>query len=451
MIQNTVDPISKKEVLKLIVNERIERQLGLFIGAGFSMALLNKPYEAVALSWPRLLSLAADRLNVGDEFDFNQHVSLPDLSSKLCFALSNAKNKAYDECVNDLKVAISNICCWLPDLETRKKYEQLLSTVNPAWIITTNYDLVIESLLPGKSKSLAPEDLFVAPQGFIPIYHLHGLRTIPSSIVVTQEDYLSLLRPNEYRYTKLPLLFKESLILMLGYGLGDFNVLMALDWSKNVYTSTNNTGSSHNVIQVVYNPNEPANDCQIDRNGVIIWETDSIEAFLIDLSKEFNIREKEILRLKEELALINDLLIASSPETIKSFCNEKGYREVIIGYVNSYNEYLIIPFIEFLEKCLNNEWLNTSRAGNYGAYDNILNIVMDVLYLFDNLEPAITYLTVKNLDSVLGYVSDKKIIGKSWQTKKIWDERKFELDQKQEFLFSFARTYHFYYLIQRLY
>ncbi len=50
---------------------------------------------------------------------------------------------------------------------------------------------------------------------------MHGIRTSPNSIIISQEDYISLFRPNQYRQQKLSLSIKESTTLIIGYGLGD--------------------------------------------------------------------------------------------------------------------------------------------------------------------------------------------------------------------------------------
>lgn len=62
----------------------------------------------------------------------------------------------------------------------------------------------------------------------IPIYHIHGVCNIPDSIVITNEDYAYMFRPNDYRQARLPFLMKESLVIMIGYALGDLNVITAV-------------------------------------------------------------------------------------------------------------------------------------------------------------------------------------------------------------------------------
>ena len=69
-----------------------------------------------------------------------------------------------------------------------------MDILSPTWIITTNYDLVLETLLTGKCKSLSPTNYLSAPRNIIPIYHFHGTRLDPNSIIVTQEDYIPLFR-----------------------------------------------------------------------------------------------------------------------------------------------------------------------------------------------------------------------------------------------------------------
>ncbi len=66
---------------------------------------------------------------------------------------------------------------------------------------------------------LSPDDQLVAPKGVIPVYHLHGIRTNPDSIIITQEDYIELFRPNQYRQQKLSLTLKESVMATFPNGL----------------------------------------------------------------------------------------------------------------------------------------------------------------------------------------------------------------------------------------
>ena len=98
-------------------------------------------------------------------------------------------------------------------------------------MITTNYDLILEHLL-NDATTVMPNQPLVPNAEHVPIYHLHGHRLEPSSIKITEEDYVGLLAPLDYQKMKLPLLLLESTTLMLGYARGDINVRAAIEWSE---------------------------------------------------------------------------------------------------------------------------------------------------------------------------------------------------------------------------
>ncbi len=149
--------------------------------------------------------------------------------------LLQKKCVSFNASLQELKQEIAALTSWYPTDEQREKYSKYLEAFEPSWIVTTNYDLVIETLLTGRSTALGPNDPLSAPKGVVPVFHLHGVRTNPEEIIIAQEDYITLFRPGEYRQMKLALTIKESTTLLLGYALGDVNVLTALDWSRNVF------------------------------------------------------------------------------------------------------------------------------------------------------------------------------------------------------------------------
>src|SRR3989344_2025312 len=206
-----------------------------------------------------------------------------------------------------LQRAIASLTCWYPDREKRKQFGAYLEALSPAWVITTNYDLVIESLLTGKSIPLGPNDLLTNPRGIVPVYHLHGVRTNPEEIIITQEDYVSLYRPNEYRQIKLALTVKESTTLLIGYGLGDVNVLTALDWSNNVFLSEKRD-YPHEVIQVLRTEN-PKKSPYRDRNGIQVLEASDLVGFFEEYiliraeeKKKEEDNNNKLLELSKQLA-----------------------------------------------------------------------------------------------------------------------------------------------------
>ena len=89
-------------------------------------------------------------------------------------------------------------------------------------------------------------------------------------------------RPGEYRQARLPILIKESCVLMIGYGLGDINVITAMDWAKNVYKNLESK-YEFQVIQLVYTE-QPRNDNPyVNSSGVVIYEIKDLKEFFLEL------------------------------------------------------------------------------------------------------------------------------------------------------------------------
>lgn len=227
---------TREELLTFVASSASYGNLGLFIGSGFSKAVLNDAgYDKIALSWGELLKKVAKKMHIDYGSVARTGASYPEIASAICVARSKKTAEPFAISLRQLKNEIARQTSWYPSDKQRTKYSAHLETFSPSWIITTNYDLLIEALLTGRSVPLGPNDPLFARAGFVPVFHLHGVRTKPKDIIIAQEDYITLFRPTEYRQIKLALTIKESTTLFLGYGLGDVNVLTALDWSRNVF------------------------------------------------------------------------------------------------------------------------------------------------------------------------------------------------------------------------
>jgi hypothetical protein len=197
--------------------------LGLFVGTGFSMAACG---PGRAPDFLNLLREVAHRLEIEwDENDARFHRrSLPQIASLLVALV--AEQQAIDRLKAEEK--LKEAICLISDLKpSNLSMGALLAGLDLAWVVTTNYDLVLESLL-DNAESLLASQPFVARYGGLPVYHLHGHRHFPDSIRITEEDYVRMVGPLDYQRLKLPLLMLESTTLILGYALGDMNVRSAM-------------------------------------------------------------------------------------------------------------------------------------------------------------------------------------------------------------------------------
>ncbi|MDR0480803.1 MAG: SIR2 family protein, partial [Gallionellaceae bacterium] len=340
-MEKLTEPLSREKVLRLISQSASYGNLGAFIGAGFSKAVMNSDFDCIALSWGELLKKVADSLDIDYENIEKEGVGYPEIASKLCELYSDSESKSitYEESLRKIKEEIARLTCWYPDKNQSSKFSGHLRKLCFSWIITTNYDLVIESLLTGASIPLGPNDSLIAPSGIVPVFHLHGVRTNPDEIIIAQEDYVGLFRPTEYRQIKLALMIKESTMLILGYGLGDVNVLTALDWSKNVFSGTPEN-YPNGVIQVV-KKDTPQEAPYRDRNSIIVIETSSLEEFFEEYTKVRNESLEEERILKKSLSELASKLDNPDESMVEKFIDDTEFRTYVLTKLSSFSNDLI--------------------------------------------------------------------------------------------------------------
>lgn len=101
----------------------------------------------------------------------------------------------------------------------------LLSGLNVDGIITTNWDLFIEQIFPDYKPYVGQQELlFSNPQHIGEIYKIHGCSSVPSSLVLTSDDYREFNERNAYLAAKLITLFVEHPIVFIGYRIADPNI-----------------------------------------------------------------------------------------------------------------------------------------------------------------------------------------------------------------------------------
>lgn len=436
--------LTRQDALKLISKATIYGNLGLFIGAGMSMAILNDDWNEVALSWKQLIYKCAEEFDINLKEDIKtEGLSYPEIASEIAKLISTKESLDYKIAVKKLKEKISSLTSWYPERQQREIYGKILQDIDPDWIITTNYDLLIECLLTGKCLSLGPNDQLISPQNLIPIYHLHGIRTNPSSIIISQEDYISLFRPNQYRQQKLSLSIKESTTLIIGYGLGDVNVLTAVDWAKNVY-SNQRINYPHEIIQLLFT-NSPNADPYRDKNDILIIEFNDLKTILTEISKlvlEDKILEKENDKKLHEL---NAIFENPEHENVKNFIDDEEFRKSIIYEIAINDIKLISGFLELFSRAIDETWERAKPSGAFFAYNENLKILLDIIENIElaKLPPALLESIAYNLDHVALYVGTS--LGESRAAYNTWKKRKDNIpkDTKIE-LENIARARNYY-------
>ena len=413
---------TREDVLLFLSSASSYGNLGAFVGAGFSKAVLNANGDGIALSWGELLERVSAVIGVDYATIPKEGLGYPEIASKICEVYSRNVGIKYSEALSKIKHEIASLTSWYPDKEQRNKYSHYFNTLSLSWVITTNYDLVIESLMTGASVPLGPNDSLISPKNTVPVYHLHGVRTFPEDIIIAQEDYVGLFRPSEYRQIKLALMIKESTMIILGYGLGDVNVLTALDWSRNVFKGTPENYPNE-IIQIVRSE-DPAPQPYRDRNSVIILETESLEIFFNEYSHVRGIALNHEDERKDALMELARKLDDADDSMVGRFIDDITFRAEVLRILGSFSNDLISGFVSFLYKCLDEAWKRAAHNGAFQAYADNLSMILDILTNFSikQIPPALFETAAYALQRV-GYFVGREY-GKSYAAQTVWDARK---------------------------
>ena len=202
---------TREEIISELAAESARERLGLFVGTGFSKAAS----EERAPTFGQLLERLAQALGV--KIDFNdpqyKYKTPPQVASQLLEGFSKA-HSGNVPASRAFRAKVADICTILPAPSKRVWHQDALKKIAASWVITTNYDEILECLI-HPHVSVLPSDSFSASKTRTPILHIHGQRLYPETIRITEEDYVGLLTPFDYQRFKLPLLIFESTTLML--------------------------------------------------------------------------------------------------------------------------------------------------------------------------------------------------------------------------------------------
>lgn len=426
---------TKDELFQTICNASMLGNLGFFIGAGFSKAVLDGNSDYPTYRWGELLLQCCNDLGI-DKDIMSSNCSYPEMATKICEELAMLKGVSYEEAVSILKRKVGILTNIYPYREKRECYEKWFKTLDPSWITTTNYDMVIESILGGIALPISPSRCFCNIKGMIPVYHIHGICNDPDGIVITNEDYASVFRPNDYRQARLPFLIKESCVLMMGYRLGDINVYTAVDFANNVYT--NNTEEyDFPIIQLIRKDN-PAEDIYESKEGIIILEIKSLESFFAEICvfmEEYKERYKD---KSNEVANLIKYLNDTEEDNISDFIEGKTYslKGILdfLGKLETEFGYVYNNFFSFIRHVIMKYDADSCAYGNFEAYNDKICLILDILKAIPikRIPPSFFAMLAHALNEVCIYVENdgnhKK--GYSYSATDSWQRNKKLLSQE---------------------
>src|SRR5690606_28072591 len=126
-------------------------------------AILNDDWTKIALSWKELIYKCAEEFDINLKEDIKtEGLSYPEIATEIGKLIVVKESIDYKVAVKKLKEKISELTSWYPENKKRIEFNRILENIDPNWIITTNYDLIIECLLTGKCLSLGPSDQLIS-------------------------------------------------------------------------------------------------------------------------------------------------------------------------------------------------------------------------------------------------------------------------------------------------
>lgn len=416
--------ISREKVFETICKATRAGTLGLFIGSGFTKAVLHGNDEYEAYDWKELLKLTCDKMNVNRKV-LDKGMPYPQVATTICSEYVRKNTVTEKEAERKLKFVISDLVDVYPTETKSKEYEEFFRILDPNWIVTTNYDSIIEQILHEKAFQINPNDSFIKTKDFVPVYHIHGSRSDPESIVITNEDYTHTLRFSDYRHARLPFLIKESTVLMIGYSLNDLNVLSAVDYCQNVYTNVS-TAYETPIIQLLYKK-YPESEPYRDSNNIIIQEVFDLSEYLLEFA-EYAKRYRGVIG--KETKRINALIekfTDSNDEEIQKFIEDKNMRLETINSIKDTDYefwYLYPSYTAFLNKAFGVLWDKASYPGAFSYYSDILDLLLDLVENINYSKVPTSFIEylVDKFNSIAYYVGENS--GQSWQASGLWNTRK---------------------------
>lgn len=238
----------------------------LFIGSGLSRRYLN------AENWEELLRKFSTLIDV----NFTQIKSQADgeltKTAKILAGIYSEKwwdshikgdkesryGKYLTKVDSPLKVEVSDYLKTVHENVNEEYREEieLLKTSKIDGLITTNWDLFLESIFSDFTVFVGQEELFSRRSyGVAEIYKIHGSSSEPNSLVLTCDDYDLFRKKNPYLSSKLLTIFVEHPIIFLGYSLTDPHILEILEEIVECIPESKMDVLRENIIFVDWKPN----------------------------------------------------------------------------------------------------------------------------------------------------------------------------------------------------
>jgi hypothetical protein len=323
----------------------------LFVGSGMSRRYLG------AENWEELLKRFCELL--GDNYTRVRSQADGDLTQIASILAKSYSDKWWDSDIkgdkeerysdqllkkdSPIKVEISDYLKTIHQ-DTNEEYKQeieLLTSSKIDGIITTNWDLFLESIFDEFSVFIGQEGLFSSRNhGIAEIYKIHGCASEPNSLILTSEDYALFRKKNPYLSSKLLTIFIEHPIIFLGYSLTDPHILEILEEIVECFPASKMDALKENIVFVEWcsDSEEPTITESIILKTLpvkLIRANSYIDIFEVLSESKRRIPAHIFRQIKDELY---ELVITNDPKgklyvkNADDFDGAEGQQDFVVGY-----------------------------------------------------------------------------------------------------------------------
>ena len=263
-----MDPKMLLESIKLVREKAENNKLIIFVGAGVSRNVKGMP------SWYALVKAMADAIGYSKCIDCSHKDEHCEESCKLKEDYSNDEFLKIPQYVYNQNPDLYNqiLSEQIKDVTEDAPLSKLIFNINPAHIITTNYDTLLETstseLREQYQVVVRDKDLLDTTKNKY-IIKMHGDLHDISTIVLKEQDYLNYSQNRVLIELFIKSLLTDHTVLFLGYSLNDYNIKQIISW-LNYMRSQNNALEGVKVGYIVFDEEK------IDERQQTYFENNSI-------------------------------------------------------------------------------------------------------------------------------------------------------------------------------
>jgi len=386
--------------------------LCLFTGAGVAKHLTANGMP----DWKTLLEDACSSLDASVQVRVQLDQARADFPLEDCAQIIEL---AFLRERKDFRKALANLLSHrVPDATSSVAMKAFLESHSGIDVITTNYDLLIESLLPGKCISNFPGTPVARRDNCVDVFHIHGCILNPAGMLVTTNDYYRFINDGGYFSQKVSTMLHENSTVILGYSLSDPNLKAILNRYRTTRGRAINRGNLFYVTQGLI----PAHirDYYESAYGITVVENTEIDALLNKIESKFFEAKDRVEKAHEYLRQV----LFSGHEWTEPYIKLRDSLFHIIATANTHGFDIHSPqFAKMLAEVLSKKIKLTSANGAWEQYSHLAewNIYLGAIMDIGGTPLESTFLNA--VEYSMRTMSKDYTVGHSWAAFGTWKSK----------------------------